>query len=79
MEAQAKNKKARTSYGKKHLPICILKWIHRAGISEKEFFEQYPTYSFKTHGLPIVLKKQPQAAKISDTPDIEVLKCICRK
>ena len=63
MEVQEKSKKHRTNYGRKHVPLKVLKWIYKGGLSKKEFFEMYPTYDFKKEGFPPALRKQPQAEK----------------
>ena len=55
MEKQFKRPKK--SYGKKHLPIKVLKFIRKGGLCKTEFFEKYPSFDYRTEGYPLALTK----------------------
>ena len=45
------------SYGKKHLPIKVLKFIRKGGLSKTEFFEKYPSFDYRKEGYSLALTK----------------------
>ena len=45
-------RKPKSNYGVRHLPLRVLNWIQKAGLSKSEFFNLYPDYNYKNEGFP---------------------------
>ena len=67
-------RKPKSQYGARPLPLGVLIWIRKAGVSKDDFINLYPPYNFKKEGFPQVFIERVQerrAARIDNLKQLE--------